>query len=389
VRVSGGERVALVYPHGEKEVDARQLSLYWKSNSTGRTRLADSVVEAEFRLVDSDVCFWDRVGMLSEHGMPPHALTRFDSLAPDHRVAVIEALRAEAPDPEDLARDNWEQRPSRMATLWEELPLLFLPAKIVTSRYMGTVYYPESDDGFRPAGSLDAVLTRLVLETGGGLGRFVLLDGLQHEATLDAEAERGRLIREQMLKIDDLLVALAPQYPAHGEEFLSVGPAEWEARYRKAWDALADAYRLDAAREAAARLRSMLDDLEWGAWCSRAPDIQVDQDATSLPPVARRDVGRQIAYGVAHAQQEWSGARWLTVWYRDEADAIAAHAQAAEDLASLVAARASLEVSAAEAARDLTRSHVIASPDAAISDPEIPATMTSVSDLKARFNRRR
>jgi hypothetical protein len=133
----------------------------------------------------------------------------------------------------------------------------------------------------------------------------------------------------------------------------------------------------------------MLDDLEWGAWCSRAPDIQVDQDATSLPPVARRDVGRQIAYGVAHAQQEWSGARWLTVWYRDEADAIAAHAQAAEDLASLVAARASLEVSAAEAARDLTRSHVIASPDAAISDPEIPATMTSVSDLKARFNRRR
>lgn len=258
-------QAVLVYPHGEKSVDARSLTSSWEYIHTGGIRQGEgTAIEAGFQFVQYPaIRFWDIVahtyGGLG--ALMPLTGSKLDLLGDTSRQAVLALLRASAPTPEVLAQADWDSRvcveDEHLRALWADLPLLHLSgAKIEEQLYGGTYYYPESDDGYRAAGNGEAWFHKYILVTGSGQGRFIIASHCQDKKLFDPEETRHKLIADCMARLRVIVSAQVPTFPANGDKIFGMSSIEWDYRYRASWDILTDAHLRGNAVQAAEALRN-------------------------------------------------------------------------------------------------------------------------------------
>ena len=267
--------VVLVYPHGEREVAIRNLVALngkgefdrsWPYEATGQWREQYKSVQAECVLRVLPECrFWLDVGRVGDsRSYNPHVYGGFHQLPHTLRDEILLRLSSSLYSPEEMAVSRWQNLVETsydgtrvLPQLWEDLAKLMAPGNVVVIRksYLADVGYPESEDGYSPAGVIENVHhTRFTLVTGARqtprnlwrygkeltwLGEFYLWAGQSAYAggiNFEAETEKARLIGETREKIDKILTPL----PVRGEDaaLASISLQEWEKRYLNQWATL-------------------------------------------------------------------------------------------------------------------------------------------------------
>lgn len=356
LRAGLNQSVVLIYSHGEKVVGVEEAARFWQTAPTGEWRKKnDDVLEAEFAFeAIPGACIWRSFAWGLSDGRVQLYSAEFESLPTTTQAEALVVLRAAVLIPEAVAEANWRNfvfhgrygEGAVEGRLQEIVALQSGGAELLVSEQEEEIYYGESDDGYRPAGSYRGRVTRYALRVGGRPDRWGNIVGGHYFDVVaggkSGEEIRSLLITEKRNSLWKSITSYAKCYaPAMDARLGTLEPAVWveryEARYAslmssavKAWvieeiSAISATQAESRRREiACAELRALRE--QAGKIMARARQVWVEIDLRS--PMERDE------YSATTEELELEAIAWCE-WIA-QAPAVAAKA-VAERLAKLEA----------------------------------------------------
>jgi len=324
--------VAAMWPHGERKVSVEvAIDLWGLESATGDIRITTRetyrIAEVLVRVRNVGEPLWLRV---AEVGTAPSAYvslykrSAWDVIESDLRAAVSAALAPLVPSPEACAEVAFSDDHQKYARqLWEKYQrcraaLYSGPLSAKEHNWSGrvTVSYPESDDGYRPAGSYEArggkswIVVRATPRDERRM-EAVLGTRWQELASFDAGLTSSKVEHSEDSVPEerrDALLAMSPE--EHREKFLhglldeflralprrsensDLLPIDWLNRYNARWNEL---------------FRAAYDPSEWDraiAWLqfNESVPVRIDDPGWTPDVIEARyiaDDPAAMCYGVA------------------------------------------------------------------------------------------
>lgn len=246
LRAGLNQSVVLIYSHGEKVVGVEEAARFWQTVPTGEWRRKEDVLEAKFAFeAIPGACIWRSFAWGLSDGRVQLFSAEFDSLPGTTQAEALVVLGAAVLTPEAVAEANWRNlilngRPGYgegfvERRLQEIVTLQIGRADLLAYEQEEDIYYGESDDGYRPAGSYRGRVTRYVLRVGGRPDRWGnIVGGQKFEVGggKSGEEVRSLLLIEKRKSLWQSITSYAKCYaPAMDARLGTLEPAVWVERY--------------------------------------------------------------------------------------------------------------------------------------------------------------
>ncbi|MFA6429073.1 MAG: hypothetical protein WCV84_01075 [Patescibacteria group bacterium] len=263
-----GSSVLLTFPLGEKHVSAATAAQLFPIEYTGKWHIDRTAIYGAFHLKEHNLPIQLPLGSMGEYA--ELAQKHLQLLPQEQQEEIITLVRDSVFSPEQSAQDQWTGflESSRSGLLTEfrtELVNLLQPGEVDFVERGGKemVSYPESEDGYRPAGShwtwvshpyLGVGIRRHGSETSRPAAEIGILVYEGKDART-AEEQRSAEIVFRRSRINELLAeACKGEAPEYDEAIRQMTPEEWLRRFQLCIGQLRETDEMRWAEEAAKEL---------------------------------------------------------------------------------------------------------------------------------------